>query len=203
MKRSRSPPLPLALIWSRVQSKGRPSTTMRQCAGLCSRRPKAKVGLAVAGTASSSAYKVGKSGYYVCAAQVRIDSMSRSYYVRLIISINGDKDVNNGLHAIQGNRGSTNYRSLKVAGTVWLNVKDSVSVMVYTNGDHSWNVNHESGFSCHMISTFACTKCPARSTGPSIEAGCTWEKGTKGAIIPSSKGRRYTGSCKRNNFTKV
>jgi hypothetical protein len=148
------------------------------------------------GTASKTAYNVGKAGYYVCAAQVRIDSMSRSYYVRLIISINGDKDTNNGLHAMQGNRGSTNYRTLKVAGTIWLKQKDSVSVMVYTNGDNSWTLNHESGFSCHMISTFTCTKCPARSTGHSIEAGCKCVAGTKGAIIPSSKGRRYTGSCK-------
>ena len=34
--------------------KERPPTTMRQCAGLCSRRPKAWAGLTVAGTASSS-----------------------------------------------------------------------------------------------------------------------------------------------------
>jgi len=72
---------------------------------------------------------------------------------------------------------------------------DTVSVMVYTNGDNSWQVKDESGFSCHMLSTFHCTKCPRRSTGHSIEAGCTCDKGTKGQIVPASGGK-YSGSCK-------
>merc|ERR1712054_524673 len=89
------------------------------------------------GQLSKTAYTVPTSGYYVCASQLRIDSMSRSYHVRMIIAVNGHKDTNNGLHVIQGNRGSTNYRSLRVAGTLYLEKSDSVSVMVYTNGDNS------------------------------------------------------------------
>jgi len=145
---------------------------------------------------SSTAYHAPKAGYYVCASQLRIDRMSRSYYVRALIAINGDRDAKTGLHTKQGNRGSTNYRTLQVAGTVYLDKADSVSVYVYTNGDNDWQVQHESGFSCQMLPTFSCTKCPAGSTGASIEAGCACDDNTAGEILPSKEGRKYTGSCK-------
>merc|ERR1712072_883687 len=101
-------------------------------------------------------YKAPQSGYYMCATQVRIDqvqtSLSSSSRFRLIIAINGQIDIHNGLHVNDGNQGSTNFRSLRVAGTVYLKKGQRTSVNVYTV-DKSWTLQSESGFSCHMFVT--------------------------------------------------
>ena len=145
-------------------------------------------------TMSPTAFTAPKPGYYVCASQVQVDSMSRSYYVRLVVAVNNNRDYNNGLHSMHGNRGSTNYRSLRVAGTVYLAQADSVSVFVYTNGDNNWRVETGSGFSCHMLPTYQCTKCPKNSVGTSVEAGCKCAEGKTGEIKPLGQGK-YIGAC--------
>merc|ERR1712096_132636 len=89
-------------------------------------------------------------GYYFCAAQLRMDAIG-STYTRLIIALNGDQDYNNGLHAIDGNSGSTDYRTLNVAGSLLMKKGDYVSAYVYSAHDSSWNVQGESGFSCHLV----------------------------------------------------
>merc|ERR1712199_20206 len=97
-------------------------------------------------------YKAPQSGYFMCATQVRIDSASNSRF-RMIIAVNGEVDIHNGLHVNDGNQGSTNYRSLRIAGSVHLKKGDRTSVHVFSFSDKEWKVQTESGFSCHMFLT--------------------------------------------------
>merc|ERR1711866_37863 len=106
----------------------------------------------------------------MCATQIRIDaafstlSKTGKTRFRLIIPINGQLDIHNGLHVNDGNQGSTNYRSLRVAGTVYLKKGDRASVAVYSWKDASYKVQTESGFSCHKFLTRSkCTK-PTKPT---------------------------------------
>ena len=108
---------------------------------------------------SNGYYRAPESGYYMCATQVRIDAAMSSRF-RMIIAINGQMDLHNGLHVNDGNQGSTNYRSLRVAGTVYLKKGQRTSVNVFSWSDQSWRVQTESGFSCHMFTTKP--KCPKK-----------------------------------------
>jgi hypothetical protein len=82
-----------------------------------------------------------------------MDSGSRGYYFRLLIALDNSKDANNGLHAIEGNMGSNNYRNMNVAGTLYMKVNQYTSLYVYTNGDNSWTLHSESGWGCHLLGT--------------------------------------------------
>ena len=90
-------------------------------------------------------------GAYYCAANVRMDSGSRGYYFKTLIALNDDTNSNNGLSVMEGNMGSNNYRNMNVAGTLWMKAGQYTSLYVYSNGDNSWVVDNESGFSCHLI----------------------------------------------------
>jgi hypothetical protein len=90
------------------------------------------------------------TGYYLCSSQVRIDSFSSSYS-RMVIAINGNTDVNNGMHAIEGDYGDTNYRFHSVSGVIKINAGQWVSVWINSVNDNSWMMQTESGFSCHML----------------------------------------------------
>ena len=63
----------------------------------------------------------------------------------MVIALNGNKDVNNGLHVIEGNGGSTNYRTLSVSGNVQLKKGQYTSVFLYSSNDYSYIVQRESG----------------------------------------------------------
>ena len=80
-----------------------------------------------------------------------MDSASRSGYFVTALALNGDTKINRGYHAIDGNHGSTNYRSMNVAGTLYLRKDDTVSVFVYSSADNDFTVTSESGFSCHKF----------------------------------------------------
>merc|ERR1712032_1741796 len=57
-----------------------------------------------------------------------------------------------GFHAdAYGDQGSTNYRSMRLMGTVYLKKGTKTSVHVYSQSDNSWRLQHESGFSCHKF----------------------------------------------------
>merc|ERR1719174_2474672 len=62
-------------------------------------------------------------------------------------------DIHNGLHVSDGNQGSTNYRSMRIVGTVYLKKGERTSVHVYSQSDNSYRVQSESGFSCHKFIT--------------------------------------------------
>lgn len=87
---------------------------------------------------------------------MRLDSADRSHYFRLLLAVNDNRDTNNGLHAING-YGSSDYRPMIVAGTLYLKEKQKVSVWLYSASDNSWRAQHESGFGCHLLETY--TKC--------------------------------------------
>ena len=68
------------------------------------------------------------------------------------IALNGERDFNNnGMSVIDGNSGSTDYRSMNAAGTLRMNKGDFVSVHVYHSSDTSWTLSEQSGFSCHLL----------------------------------------------------
>lgn len=77
------------------------------------------------------------TGYYACAAQVRFDQASGGMF-RVVISVNGQLDLNSGMHAVSGNKGSTNYFTLRVAGTIYMKTGDTVSVNVYSKTDNTY-----------------------------------------------------------------
>jgi len=108
--------------------------------------------------ASNGYYTAPQEGYYACAAQIRLDSFSGAY-ARVTIALNGGSDVNSGLHSIEGNAGSTNYRSMRVAGTIFLQKGWRTSVQIYSANDNSWRAQSESGFSCHMLKTESTSGC--------------------------------------------
>ena len=60
------------------------------------------------------------------------------------------------LHAIDGWNGSTDYRTLKMAGTLQLKKDQTVSVQVYSQTDTYVRVQRESGFSCHLFGVPSC-----------------------------------------------
>ena len=67
---------------------------------------------------------------------------------RLMIAINGDHDANNGLHVIDGNGGSTNYRTMSVSGNLQLKKGQYASVFVYSDKDNTYYVQSETGNFC-------------------------------------------------------
>ena len=138
-------------------------------------------------------FKVPSSGYYVCAAQVRIDDATGTF--RVLISINGGTDVNNGMHAIDGNGGSSNFRTLRVAGTVSLNTGNTVSVYVYSGTDSNWKVQQQSGFSCNMMyAKLPCPVCNIANSNKLRGAKCKCKAGYTGKITWTNG--KPKGTCK-------
>eukprot|EP00937_MAST-01D_sp_MAST-1D-sp2_P001996 g1996.t1 len=107
------------------------------------------------------------AGYYRVSANIRGDQHDSASYARVLIAKNGDKDQNNGLMSIKGNSKSTNYMQLQTSGLVYLDVGDYVSVYVYSNGDASWVVYGESGFSVSLLSACSTTALPEHASGGS------------------------------------
>ena len=81
-------------------------------------------------------------GAYFVFANVRLDRASGAFF-RLVVAVNGDTTLKNGLHAIRGNPTNT-YYTMNVAGVVNLT---RVSVWVYSYQDTYWYADGESGFS--------------------------------------------------------
>merc|ERR1712003_50221 len=104
------------------------------------------------GGMSTMYFRSQYSGFYACATQVRIDSASNTRF-SMIISINGQADYHGGLHVTEGNQGSSNYRTMRIVGTIYLNKGVTTSVLVYSQSDNWYRVQHESGFGCHMFGT--------------------------------------------------
>ena len=66
----------------------------------------------------------------------------------MIIAINSALSRNNGLHVIDGNGGSTNYRSMSVSGNLQLKKGQYASVFVYSDKDNTYYVQSETGNFC-------------------------------------------------------
>ena len=95
-------------------------------------------------------------GYYLCSANIRLDSFSGSK-TRLTIAINGEQDkmaeddAQNGLSSIMGDGKSTNYYSMYLTGNIFMKKGQYASVFLYSLGDNSFYIQSSSGFSCHRL----------------------------------------------------
>ena len=61
--------------------------------------------------------------------------------------------INNGFAIIDGNGGGHTKRNMGVSGVIKMKKNDVASVFVYSHSDNSWQLNSESGFSCHRLSS--------------------------------------------------
>ena len=130
-------------------------------------------------------YSVPLKGVYYCSTQIRIDGASLSGIFRLGLGINGTMDKKDmGLSTVAGNHGSTNYRSMSVAGTVFLLAKSTVSVQVLSSVDKAYVLNTESGFGCHLMRGtlgFHADKADTTENGKGWSIVKNWR--TKGAAV--------------------
>ena len=92
-------------------------------------------------------------GIYFCSAQVRVDSAKSVGLMRLLLAHNNKLDVQNGFSTVEGAGGSTNERSMGVAGTIQLGKGDVLNIYVYSSFDNSYSVSTESGWGCHQMGT--------------------------------------------------
>jgi len=91
------------------------------------------------------------SGKYFVSSNVRMDSMSGTYF-RLLITKNGSENSNNGVHSIIGSGKSTNYHTMTVSGILNCAANDYLEVKYMSSDDTSWNLTlSESGFSGFLI----------------------------------------------------
>ena len=74
-----------------------------------------------------------------------------SSYTHLMIAINNDNEVENGLTSREGNYGDTDQRFQGVTGVIQLKKSQFTSVWINSVTDNSWTIQTESGFSCHFI----------------------------------------------------
>jgi hypothetical protein len=150
-----------------------------------------------AGVSNQGFFTAPYGGYYVCATQIRLDlssTISSYAYVRVLLAVNGQLDYNNGMHTIDGNQGSTNYRTLRVAGIVRLDPGSKISVHVYNSYDASWTLNQESGFSCNRLkSRPACPKCKIKNSNMKRGKDCACKTGFTGKV--TWNGNVAGGTC--------
>ena len=93
-------------------------------------------------------YTAGAPGIYYVSTNVRLDYATRSQYGRVVIAVNGNPDINNGLHAIEGY--TATFVTMAVSGFVRLLSGDTVSVYAYTQ-DTSYQISTQSGFSVNRM----------------------------------------------------
>ena len=80
-------------------------------------------------------------------------------FFQLVIAINGNHDANTGLHVIDGDGGSTNYRTLAVSGNLQLKKGQYASVFVFSSFDDTYTVHSETGTThmpCALLHAFTC-----------------------------------------------
>ena len=149
-----------------------------------------------AAISSSGFFVAPYDGFYACAAQVQITSDTLTYsYFRVGLFINGLIDYNNGMHTVDGNQASTNYRSMRVAGLVKLEKSNTVSVNIYSSSDSSWTLNKQSGFSCNrMKGRPACPECKIANSNMLRGKDCACKAGYVGTI--KWEGNVPSGTCK-------
>ena len=95
-----------------------------------------------------------EDGIYFCSAQIRVDNANSEGLMRLLVTYNKMSETNtHGFSSLDGFGGSTNYRSLAVAGTIKLYKKDTFNVWIYSSDDASYSVHSESGWGCHLMAT--------------------------------------------------
>ncbi|MCB9642932.1 MAG: hypothetical protein H6728_07630 [Myxococcales bacterium] len=110
-----------------------------------------QVGNAFDGT--NGEFTAPADGYYHFDTQVRLDETSVlgiTHYLRLLLVIDGAKDINNGMHTFMGIPRSQ-YLTLNVSATVALKKGQKVTLWVYSHEDNDYVIQSESGFSGYFI----------------------------------------------------
>tara|TARA_Y100001978_G_C23517695_1_gene348711 strand:- start:98 stop:631 length:534 start_codon:yes stop_codon:yes gene_type:complete len=90
-------------------------------------------------------------GLYDVSANIRFDDCQDSTYIRLIVSINKNENINKMLHNIQG--GISTYETLHISGCVRLFKNDIVTLAFLSTGDTSFKIQSESTFNIILINT--------------------------------------------------
>ena len=96
--------------------------------------------------------KIPHSTFCVMQIQIQTHSLSKTG-TKVVIALNGETNGYRSLIAVDGNRRSTNQRTLRVAGTITLKSGWKTSVNIFTR-DNNWIAKSSSGFSCHLLKTF-------------------------------------------------
>ena len=91
------------------------------------------------------------TGTYLCNANIQIDAFTNKGSSGLFIAINGNKTPESGMYTVEGDGGSSNYRSMMVTGVVSVTKGQYVSVFVQSIGDNQYRISSESGFSCNLL----------------------------------------------------
>eukprot|EP00930_Biecheleria_cincta_P056248 TRINITY_DN423_c1_g3_i1.p1 TRINITY_DN423_c1_g3~~TRINITY_DN423_c1_g3_i1.p1 ORF type:complete len:2561 (-),score=411.03 TRINITY_DN423_c1_g3_i1:97-7755(-) len=100
---------------------------------------------------NSGRFQAPVSGYYSFSANVRFDSISRNSYIRLLIAVDGNTDLNNAAHAISGNPNEERYFTLNVDAEMYVARGQHVSVWLYCSDGGKWYAQSESSFSGHLL----------------------------------------------------
>lgn len=98
--------------------------------------------------AAKGVFTAPEDGYYLLTAIVRFDNANNgnsSHWVRSYISINGSKDLNNGLHSIEGAPKDGSF-TLPIEGVVKLSKNDKVTLWAYSQGDTDYTVTITTSF---------------------------------------------------------
>lgn len=72
---------------------------------------------------------------------------------KIVIALDGKKNGNGGVFAAEGNGGSSDQRTMRLAGTIAMKRGWKASVKIFSK-DTSWVAKSSSGFSCHLLKTF-------------------------------------------------
>jgi len=104
--------------------------------------------------ATTGRFTAPRNGFYFFSAHIRIDGVSTDY-ARIALGINGAPNLDGGLHAIANHTSLSNlYHTLSVSGVVKLAAGQYVSVFAVSQGDATWSVQSESGFTGYLISDY-------------------------------------------------
>lgn len=90
-------------------------------------------------------------GLYDVSANIRFDNCQASTFIRLIVSINKNENINKMLHNIQG--GISTYETLHISGCARLFKNDIVTLAFLSSGDTSFTIQSESTFNITLINT--------------------------------------------------
>ena len=90
-------------------------------------------------------------GLYDVCANIRFDNCQASTFIRLIVSINKNENINKMLHNIQG--GISTYETLHISGCIRLFKNDIVTLAFLSSGDTSFTIQSESTFNITLINT--------------------------------------------------
>lgn len=150
-------------------------------------------------------FRAPLAGTYACAANIVLMQVNAGSYYRVLISIDGNKEIRTSRHAINGD--AQNERAIPVGGIMQLNAGQQVMVYVYSNNDGSYRVSSESGFHCaYLGSNEQVESFSAVPSGSTNSAGVNPQRmrnfRTSGASYAYSNTRNFDGDSNTYRASK-